>query len=279
MREATRRASRLSRPGCRTALPRSPSIRNAAPDWTLLSSPPRCSRAAGRRSPSREASKPGAARRSASTGRSGATSQQTRTDRPAFAPDPERDPDPFAAAGSLAEARGISRAAQDQFAAESHGRALRARDAMRAEIVPLLGLDHDPYARAPAPRIAEPDAARHPRDQPHRRRTESGRRGLRAARNRQRGGSPGRPATLALCRRGGSGGRARNAAPCRRARLPRRSRPRRNECHRSLGCGVARGVRRAGALPSPGSLVSIPRAPTAAAAVSAAATPSVHRPR
>jgi acetyl-CoA C-acetyltransferase len=48
--------------------------------------------------------------------------------------------------------RGIGRAAQDAFAAESHRRALAARDAMRAEIVPLAGLDHDPYARALAPR-------------------------------------------------------------------------------------------------------------------------------
>lgn len=72
-------------------------------------------------------------------------------DRPAFAPDPARDPDLLAAASDLAARRGIGRAAQDAFAAESHARALAARQAMQAEIVPMAGLDHDPYARSLPP--------------------------------------------------------------------------------------------------------------------------------
>ncbi len=72
-------------------------------------------------------------------------------DRPAFAPDPARDPDLVEAAAVLAAERRISRVAQDQFAAASHARALSARGRMRAEIVPMAGLDHDPYARPLSP--------------------------------------------------------------------------------------------------------------------------------
>jgi acetyl-CoA C-acetyltransferase len=68
-------------------------------------------------------------------------------DRPPFAPDPARDPDLLEAAAGLAARRGIGRDRQDEFAAESHARALAARAAMRSEIVALAGLDHDPYAR------------------------------------------------------------------------------------------------------------------------------------
>ena len=74
-------------------------------------------------------------------------------DRPAFAPDPARDPDLAEAAAALAAERGISRAAQDRFAAESHARAVGLRGGMRAEIVPMAGLDHDPYARALSPAL------------------------------------------------------------------------------------------------------------------------------
>lgn len=68
---------------------------------------------------------------------------------PPFAPDPERDPDPFAAAAALAATRGIGRAAQDAHAAASHARAIAARAAMVAEIVPMgdPALDHDPFPR------------------------------------------------------------------------------------------------------------------------------------
>jgi acetyl-CoA C-acetyltransferase len=69
-------------------------------------------------------------------------------ERPAFTPDAERDPDPLVAASQLAESRGLDRAAQDAVAVESHARAIAERRRMRAEIVPVAGLDHDPYARA-----------------------------------------------------------------------------------------------------------------------------------
>lgn len=74
-------------------------------------------------------------------------------ERPAFAPDPARDPDFLAAAADLANRRRIDRAAQDAFAAESHARALEFRHAMRAEIVMVSGLDHDPYARPLSPAV------------------------------------------------------------------------------------------------------------------------------
>ncbi|WP_207460868.1 thiolase family protein [Azospirillum sp. SYSU D00513] len=74
-------------------------------------------------------------------------------DRPPFAPDPARDPDLFEAAADLAARRGITRAAQEAWAVESHARALGMRAAMRAEIVPFDGLDHDPYARPLTPAL------------------------------------------------------------------------------------------------------------------------------
>jgi acetyl-CoA C-acetyltransferase len=89
-------------------------------------------------------------------------------DRPAFAPDPARDPDLPWAAARLAAAAGIGRAAQDAFAIESHARARAWRSRMADEIVPIAGLDHDPYARALAPeRVARmPVAARSDRPPP-----------------------------------------------------------------------------------------------------------------
>ncbi len=69
-------------------------------------------------------------------------------ERPAFAPDPARDPDLLQAAADYAAAHGVSRSVQDQFAAESHARALAQRLRMTAEIVPVAGLAHDAYPRA-----------------------------------------------------------------------------------------------------------------------------------
>jgi acetyl-CoA C-acetyltransferase len=68
-------------------------------------------------------------------------------DRPPFAPWPERDPDMIAAAATLAERYGISRARQDEFAILSHRKALQ-NPAGAAEIVPLAGLAHDAFPRA-----------------------------------------------------------------------------------------------------------------------------------
>ncbi|MET4185864.1 acetyl-CoA C-acetyltransferase [Bradyrhizobium sp. JR7.2] len=68
-------------------------------------------------------------------------------DRPPFAPWPERDPDMIAAAVTLAERLGISRARQDEFAIESHRKALQ-NPSLAAEIVPLAHLSHDAFPRA-----------------------------------------------------------------------------------------------------------------------------------
>lgn len=68
-------------------------------------------------------------------------------DRPPFAPWPERDPDMIAAAAALAQAFGIRRARQDEFAIASHRKALE-NPAGPAEIVALAGLSHDAFPRA-----------------------------------------------------------------------------------------------------------------------------------
>jgi acetyl-CoA C-acetyltransferase len=71
-------------------------------------------------------------------------------ERPPFTPWPERDPDMIAAAAMLAERFGVTRAAQDAFAVESHRKA-RYNPPGPPEIVPLAGLAHDALARALTP--------------------------------------------------------------------------------------------------------------------------------
>lgn len=68
-------------------------------------------------------------------------------DRPPFTPWPERDPDMIAAAAALAQKLGIPRAQQDEFAIESHRKALQ-NPPQAPEIVPLGGLSHDAFPRA-----------------------------------------------------------------------------------------------------------------------------------
>lgn len=65
-------------------------------------------------------------------------------DQPAFTPWPARDPDMTMAAHALALRLGISRAAQDQWAVESHAKALR-QD--WPEIVPVAGVSRDAFTR------------------------------------------------------------------------------------------------------------------------------------
>lgn len=74
-------------------------------------------------------------------------------ERPAFAPFPERDPDMIEAVAGLASEKGISRAAQNAFAIGSHEKALAARERLKAEIVPVAGLDHDAFTRELTPRL------------------------------------------------------------------------------------------------------------------------------
>ena len=75
-------------------------------------------------------------------------------DRPPFSPFPDRDPDLHQAAAILADRLGIPRAAQDDWARESHAKALAARAHLRAEIVPLAGLDQDAFTRLLTPALA-----------------------------------------------------------------------------------------------------------------------------
>ncbi|KAA5601718.1 thiolase family protein [Blastochloris sulfoviridis] len=73
-------------------------------------------------------------------------------DRPPFTPWPERDPDMIPAAAVLAAELGISRAAQEAFAVESH---LKGRGgSATGEIVAVEGLARDAFTRALTPAIA-----------------------------------------------------------------------------------------------------------------------------
>ena len=65
--------------------------------------------------------------------------------RPPFSPWPDRDPDLLQAAADLAKDRGLTRAAQERFAMESHAKALCAN--LQDEIVPVNGLVRDAFAR------------------------------------------------------------------------------------------------------------------------------------
>ena len=73
-------------------------------------------------------------------------------DRPPFAPDPARDPDMADAAAILANARGLTRAAQEAFARASHEKALAAGPS--PAILPLAGLATDAFTRRLTPALA-----------------------------------------------------------------------------------------------------------------------------
>ena len=66
-------------------------------------------------------------------------------ERPPFSPWADRDPDLIEAAAALAKTRGISRAAQEEFAIESHAKALAAR--ATNEFAPIGDLRSDAFAR------------------------------------------------------------------------------------------------------------------------------------
>ncbi|KIN62415.1 Acetyl-CoA C-acetyltransferase [Sulfitobacter noctilucicola] len=69
-----------------------------------------------------------------------------------FTPWPDRDPDMAVAAAQLGKTLGISRAEQDKWAIASHAKA-RASTFPPNEIVPLKGLEHDPFARELTPAL------------------------------------------------------------------------------------------------------------------------------
>jgi len=73
-------------------------------------------------------------------------------DAPPFTPWPDRDPDMTAAAAALAGRLGISRQAQEDWAFESHRKALAAGNP--PEVVALKGMTRDAFARALTPAIA-----------------------------------------------------------------------------------------------------------------------------
>ncbi|ARU93994.1 thiolase family protein [Tatumella citrea] len=75
--------------------------------------------------------------------------------RPSFTPDPEADPDMTMAAGELADRFHLTRQEQDQFAIDSHHKALAAASRLTAEIVPLAGVTGDVYPRALSLRLAQ----------------------------------------------------------------------------------------------------------------------------
>ncbi|MEP9354313.1 CHAD domain-containing protein [Xanthobacter sp. KR7-65] len=71
---------------------------------------------------------------------------------PAFTPWPEREIALAASAAAIAQDEGITRAAQEAFAMESHRRALAAPPSA-AELVPVAGLGADPFARQLSPAL------------------------------------------------------------------------------------------------------------------------------
>jgi acetyl-CoA C-acetyltransferase len=72
-------------------------------------------------------------------------------DRPPFTPWPARDPEMIPAAATLAAELGITRAAQEAFAVDSHRKA--ASGPAAGEMVPVAGLARDAFARALTPAI------------------------------------------------------------------------------------------------------------------------------
>jgi acetyl-CoA C-acetyltransferase len=68
-----------------------------------------------------------------------------------FTPWPDRNPGMAEAAAALAQTQGITRAAQDAWAAQSHAKALALQD--WPEIVELAGQRRDPFARALSPAL------------------------------------------------------------------------------------------------------------------------------
>lgn len=73
-------------------------------------------------------------------------------DQAAFTPWPERDPDMAEAADTLAKSQGISRQMQDDWAINSHAKAL-GHQPMDAEITPIAGLTRDAFARRLSPAL------------------------------------------------------------------------------------------------------------------------------
>lgn len=74
-------------------------------------------------------------------------------DQPPFTPWPSRDPDMAEAADALAVSLGIDAREQDEWAIESHRKARASSQLLRKEIVPLNGLELDPFTRGLTPAL------------------------------------------------------------------------------------------------------------------------------
>lgn len=72
-------------------------------------------------------------------------------DRPPFTPWPDRDPDMLESAAALAQDMAVERSAQEDFAVQSHAKALLAN--FDDEIVPVAGLARDEFARKLSSRL------------------------------------------------------------------------------------------------------------------------------
>lgn len=74
-------------------------------------------------------------------------------DQPAFTPWPDRDPNMAEAADALAVSLGIGAEEQDAWAIDSHRKARAASEQLCEEIVPVNGLEVDPFARVLTPAL------------------------------------------------------------------------------------------------------------------------------
>ena len=75
-------------------------------------------------------------------------------DQPPFTPWPDRDPDMAQAAADLADRLGISRLDQDNWAVQSHAKAILARNVLRTEIVMVNAQQDDAFSRDLTPALA-----------------------------------------------------------------------------------------------------------------------------
>ncbi|MDX1736825.1 MAG: thiolase family protein [Alphaproteobacteria bacterium] len=74
-------------------------------------------------------------------------SKDTEYLRPPFAPNENEDPDMLASAANLAEQYSVSRESQEIYAIYSHLKAVKNRDKLEQEILPVNGHRYDSYAR------------------------------------------------------------------------------------------------------------------------------------
>ena len=75
-------------------------------------------------------------------------------DRPPFTPFPDRDPEMHDAAAVLTQYMGYGRDRLDAWAVASHAKALAGRQALRAEIVPVMAVLDDAFTRVLTPALA-----------------------------------------------------------------------------------------------------------------------------